>query len=98
MSTSYYWTHNIPREVERKIGGTKEYSFDDMDPFIHIGKLTGGTRFVWAQDPTFVEMACKSNMDAKVIYNEYWEEFTGREFLELIEGLEDKLLIGQWFG
>jgi hypothetical protein len=70
-----------------------------MDPFIHIGKIAGfKSKIIWAQDPTFVELACKDRRDFNIIYDEYHEEFTGGEFLMLIKDLEYELMIGQRFG
>jgi hypothetical protein len=99
MSTNYYWIHNIPDEIEIKASGaTQDYFVDNDDPFIHIG-LTSGHGFTWAQDPETVVHICMDNLNRNIVYNEYnLRDFTGEEFLEIINGIDwDTRLIGKWF-
>jgi hypothetical protein len=105
MSTNFYWKHNIPDTLILASGEQHEYSVDDMDPTIHIGKrVWKGTgkkcSFTWAQQPEKVWGVCRENADAVVIYDEYKDEYTGQGFLDMLADCCDEDttdMIGQWF-
>ena len=105
MSTNYYWKHDVPTTIKLDIGPEMEWSQGDidMDPFIHIGKRSskgkGVCCFTWAQLPNRVQNFCHQFPDYPVIVNEYKEEFTGKQFLDVLSGCEEwnEELIGEWF-
>lgn len=92
MSTNFYWA------AKTVLG---EHITTD-GPESHIGKRSGAGEgkciFTWAQDSGRVKEACKNNLGARIIIDEYNAEYTGHEFLELISDYaQDYTCINQRF-
>jgi len=54
--------------------------------------------FAWAIHRSNVELLCEAFFGVNIIESEYGEVFTGAEFLEIIQGVENhKNSLGQYF-